>query len=76
MIQAQEILQTLEAKKLSGSSILSQQLAKILNTDEEILDYISKCWGHGYVFTKNATNNWLIQEYVFVEEDWFIDYSW
>ena len=75
MIQKQDIFQTLEEKSVSGLTILPQQLAKILDIDEETLNYMKKCWGYGYVFTKNSSNNWLIEKDVFIEEDWFIEAS-
>lgn len=75
MIQQQDIVQTLEAKSLSGLTLLPQQLATILDIDEETLSYMKKCWGFGYVFTKNEANKWLIAKDVFVEEEWFIEAS-
>lgn len=75
MIQQQDIRQNLVEKSLSGLTLLPQQLAEMLDIDEETLNYMQKCWGYGYVFTKNSSNNWLIEKDVFVEEDWFIDAS-
>lgn len=75
MIQQKDLVQTLEEKSLSGLTLLPQQLANILDIDEDTLNYMKKCWGYGYVFTKNDSNNWLIEKDVFLEEDWFIEAS-
>ncbi|MGF1486353.1 MAG: hypothetical protein ACFBSE_04490 [Prochloraceae cyanobacterium] len=75
MIPQTDILQTLEEKSLSGLTLLPQQLATILDIDEELLNSLKKCWGYGYIFTKNESNKWVIEKDVFIEEDWFIDGS-
>lgn len=75
MISQTDILQTLEEKSLSDLTLLSEQLANLLDIDEELLNSLKKCWGYGYVFTKNSSNKWLIEKDVFIEEDWFIDGS-
>lgn len=75
MISQTDILQTLEEKSLSDLTLLPEQLANLLDIDEELLNSLKKCWGYGYVFTKNASNKWLIEKDVFIEEDWFIDGS-
>lgn len=73
--QTDILLQTLEEKSLSDLTLLPEQLANLLDIDEELLNSLKKCWGYGYVFTKNASNKWLIEKDVFIEEDWFIDGS-
>jgi len=75
MIPQTDILQTLEEKSLSGLTLVPQQLATILDIDEELLNSLKKCWGYGYIFTKNESNKWVIEKDVFIEEDWFIDGS-
>ena len=67
------IIELLEEKRTYGLDILTQQLAKILNIDEDTLDYMNKCWGYGYVFIKNPSHNWQIQKDVYIEEEWFIN---
>ncbi len=69
------ILQTLATFQISDSYLLTAQLAEILNTELEVLNLISKCWGHGYVFTKDSDNSWSIATDDFVESDWFLNYS-
>jgi len=75
MISQKDIAQTLAEKSLSGLTLLPQQLANILDIDEELLNSMKKCWGYGYVFTKNRSNKWIIEKDVFIEEDWFIEAS-
>ena len=75
MIPQKDIAQTLEEKSLSGLSLSPQQLSKIIDIDEELLNSMKKCWGYGYVFTRNASDKWVIEKDVFVEEDWFIEAS-
>ena len=65
----------LEEKRESGLAIISKQLAKILQTDEDTLDYVNKCWGYGYVFIKKSSNDWQIKKDVYVDEEWFINVS-
>lgn len=75
MIPQKDIAQTLAEKSLSGLTLLPQQLANILDIDEELLNSMKKCWGYGYVFTKNRSNKWIIEKDVFIEEDWFLEAS-